>query len=64
MGVIKRIEVSNEDRAELDRIVRAVSSDLDQWVGVPRAVASLRRSRGWVIARLIAESPATAGLSV
>ena len=27
MGVIKQIEVSVEDRAELERIVRAVSSE-------------------------------------
>jgi hypothetical protein len=28
MGVIRRIEVSEEDRAELERIVRAVSSEV------------------------------------
>ncbi len=28
MGVIKQIEVSLEDRAELERIVRAVSSEV------------------------------------
>jgi hypothetical protein len=33
MGVIKQIEVSVEDRLELERIVRAVSSDLIRWIG-------------------------------
>ena len=28
MGVIKQIEVSDEDRAELERVVRAVSSEV------------------------------------
>ena len=28
MGVIRRVEVSGDDRAELERIVRAVSSEV------------------------------------
>jgi hypothetical protein len=30
--VVKRIELAGEQRAELQRVVAAASSDLDQWV--------------------------------
>ena len=43
MGVIKRIEVSGEDRAELERIVRAVSSEVRM---VERARIVLEAARG------------------